>query len=52
MKRKQRKVNPVAKALWTPECRQRIVKSKLTYNRKHKHKGCDNLSHLFTNDFA
>ena len=30
---------------------QRIVKSKSTYNRKHKHKGCDIRSHLLTNDF-
>lgn len=42
---KRKTINPVAKALKTPVCRQRIVKSKLTYNRKHKHKGCDNLSH-------
>ena len=46
----KRKPNPVAKALRNPVCRQRIVKSKSTYNRKHKHKRCDIRSHLLTND--
>ena len=30
----KRKVNPIAKALRNPICRQRIVKNKKAYNRK------------------
>jgi hypothetical protein len=39
--------NPVAFALKSGQFRQRIVKSKVKYNRKRDHKGCDNLSHPF-----
>jgi|LakMenE07Oct09ns_1017277.scaffolds.fasta_scaffold05778_2 hypothetical protein len=39
--------NPVAFALKNGQFRQRIVKSKVKYDRKRGHKGCDNLSHLF-----
>jgi hypothetical protein len=49
---KRKTINPVAKALRTPVCKQRIVQSKLTYKRKRKHKGCDNLSQVFTYDFS
>lgn len=39
--------NPVAFSLKSGQFRQRIVKSKVKYNRKRSNKGCDNLSHPF-----
>jgi hypothetical protein len=39
--------NPVAFSLKSGQFRQRIVKSKVKYDRKRSNKGCDNLSHLF-----
>ena len=40
-------VNPVALSLKSGQFRQRIVKSKVKYDRKRSRKGCDNLSHPF-----
>lgn len=34
--------NHVAKALWTPAFKKQVVKSKVKYTRKTKHKGKDN----------
>ena len=50
--KRNKTINPVAKALRNPVCKQRIVQSKLTYKRKRKHKGCDNLSQGLTYDFG
>lgn len=46
-KRTRTASNPVAFSLKSGQFRQRIVKSKVKYNRKRDHKGCDNLSHPF-----
>lgn len=35
----KRKVNPIAKALRNPMCRQRIIKNKKVYDRKTLAKG-------------
>jgi len=36
IKKKQKKLNPIAKDLRTPKYKQRAVKSKKIYNRKKK----------------
>ena len=43
--------NPVAKGLKDRQFRQRIVKSKVKYDRKRYRNGCDNLSHPFFGSF-
>ena len=43
-KRTKTPANPVAFSLRDRRFKQRIVKSKVKYDRKRSHKGCDNLS--------